>query len=99
MEQTVITQGDIKEELVKLAPFHHNIELPHGLRTFLPELSQRQVEQTRLANLVKHAFPTLRQMFGGSFDGLRILDVACNCGGFSFEAAKSGADYVLGIDL
>ncbi len=31
--------------------------------------------------------------------GKRVLDVACNCGGFSVEAAKLNSEYVLGIDL
>jgi tRNA (mo5U34)-methyltransferase len=36
---------------------------------------------------------------GGSLDGKRVLDIACNCGGFSVEAARRGSEYVLGIDL
>jgi tRNA (mo5U34)-methyltransferase len=32
------------------------------------------------------------------FKGLRVLDVACNAGFWSLQAANSGAEYVLGID-
>ncbi|MBW2072029.1 MAG: DUF1698 domain-containing protein [Deltaproteobacteria bacterium] len=94
-----ITAEDIRNELIRLAPFHHDIELPYGLRTHLPELSRRSVERTRLRTLVNHAFPSLLGVFGGSLQGLRVLDVGCNCGGFSFEAIKNGAAYVLGIDV
>jgi SAM-dependent methyltransferase len=52
----------------------------------------------RVWELTTHAFPALLDACGGSLEGLRVLDVACNCGGFSVEASKQGADYVLGVD-
>ncbi len=94
-----MTKKEIEDELQKLAPFHHNVELPYGLRTHIPELSQRELERTRLPNLVKHVWPSLLNVCGGTLRGKRVLDVACNCGGFSIEALKSGADFVLGIDI
>ncbi len=48
---------------------------------------------------MKHAFPSLIEACGGSLKGKRVLDVACNCGGFSVEAAKLGSEYVLGVDI
>jgi SAM-dependent methyltransferase len=94
-----MTEQEIKDELRRLGPFHHDVELPFGLRTHVPELSRREVERTRLPNLVKHVWPSLLETCGGSLRAQRVLDVACNCGGFSIEAIKSGADYVLGIDV
>jgi SAM-dependent methyltransferase len=94
-----MTEQEIREGLRCLAPFHHNVELPYGLRTHIPGLSRRKLEYTRLASLVKHAFPSLLQLCGGSLQGRRVLDVGCNCGGFSVEAAQRGAEYVLGIDV
>ena len=94
-----MTEGEIRETIRRLAPFHHDVALPFGLRTHVPELSRREVERTRLPSFIQHAWPSLLEACGGSLDGLRVLDVACNCGGFAVEAAKSGADYVLGIDL
>jgi SAM-dependent methyltransferase len=38
------------------------------------------------------------EVCGGSLKGKRILDVACNCGGFSVEAVRRGAEYVFGFD-
>jgi tRNA (mo5U34)-methyltransferase len=49
--------------------------------------------------LVNHAFPPLLDAFGGSLGGKRVLDIACNCGGFSVEAARLGSAFVLGIDI
>src|SRR4051794_29086400 len=92
------TAKELQQEIRRLAPFHHRIELPHGLSTYVPELSRREVEHSRVDTLVAHAFPALTQACGGTLRGKRVLDVACNCGGFSVEAAKLGASSVLGFD-
>jgi tRNA (mo5U34)-methyltransferase len=84
-----MTEAELRSELERLAPFHHEIDLPFGLRT----QGDRDLDHIRLRNLRERLWPRL------SLDGQRVLDVACNCGGFSFEAAKSGASYVLGIDI
>src|SRR5262245_19534323 len=97
--EVMMTEQTIKGELQRLAPFHHDVELPYGLRTHVPEVSRREVERTRVPNLVKHLWPALLEACGGSLRGQRVLDLACNCGGFSMAAARSGADYVLGIDI
>ena len=97
--RTNLTEQEIRDEVNRLAPFHHNVELPYGLRTHVPGLSRRPLETTRLPNLVKHAFPALIEACGGSLRGKRVLDVACNCGGFSVQAAKLDSEYVLGIDV
>jgi SAM-dependent methyltransferase len=97
--EATMTEQAIRSEVHRLAPFHHDVELPHGLRTHVPERSNRELERTRLPNLVKHLWPSMLEVCGGSLRRQRVLDVACNCGGFSVQAAKSGADYVLGIDI
>jgi SAM-dependent methyltransferase len=97
--QMSLTEEELKQEIHRLAPFHHRVELPHGLTTYVSQMSHRPLEYTRLSNLVRHAFPALLKVCGGSLQGRRVLDVACNCGGFSVEAAKLGADYVLGFDV
>ena len=94
-----LRKEDIEREVRRLAPFHHDIDLPFGLRTYLPDVSRQERERTRLATLVDHVWPSLMAECGGSLKGLRVLDVACNCGGFSVHAARSGADYVLGFDV
>jgi tRNA (mo5U34)-methyltransferase len=62
----------------RLAPFHHDIELAPGIRTYVPELARREFEKTRLQSLLDHAWPTLLAATGGSLVGKRVLDVACN---------------------
>ena len=52
-----------------------------------------------MASILRHGWPQLLQSCGGSLKGRRVLDIACNCGGFAVEAIKAGADYALGIDV
>jgi len=85
-----MTREELVAGLEALSPFLHKVDLPHGLST---------TPHTRLANAVDHIWPRMLKHFGGSLEGLRVLDLACNCGGFSFEAAKSGASEVFGIDI
>lgn len=94
-----MTKQEIENEIKRLSPFHHKVDLPYELSTYDPELSIRHRETTRLDSLTRHAFPELLKVCGGSLEGKRILDVACNCGGFSVEAANNGAEYVLGFDV
>ena len=96
MDDGQLDKEALLRQIRRLAPWHHDVELPFGLRTVS---GRRPVDQTRLTDLVRYAWPSLLDACGGSLRGKRVLDVACTCGGFSIEAARSGADYVLGIDV
>lgn len=93
-----MTKQEIEGEIRRLAPFHHNLQLPYGLQTAPPETRTRR-QPPRVENLSHHAFPGLIEVCGGSLDGMRVLDLACNSGGLSVGASRLGADYVLGIDI
>jgi tRNA (mo5U34)-methyltransferase len=45
-----------------------------------------------------HIFPALLSMTGGSLTGKTVLDVGCNCGFWSLQARRLGAESVLGIE-
>jgi SAM-dependent methyltransferase len=92
-------KAELQAEVERLAPFHHAIDLPYGLSTYLPSVSRQERERTRMQTLLDHAWPSILKACGGTLSGKRVLDIACNCGGFSAHAAKAGADYVLGIDI
>ncbi|MDX1500784.1 MAG: methyltransferase domain-containing protein [Thermoanaerobaculia bacterium] len=93
-----MTAEEIRDGIARLGPFFHNVELPYGLRTWDPETAQRPLERVRVADLRSLVWPLVLERFGG-FENLRVLDVACNAGGFSVEAARSGAAEVVGIDI
>ncbi len=80
----------IPKELQKMTPFFHDIDLGDGFNT-APEIY-------RMRNAIQLFFPALLKLFGGTLNGLRILDVGCNCGGFSFEASKYKPKEIVGID-
>jgi tRNA (mo5U34)-methyltransferase len=94
-----MTRDEMLTQLNGLAPFLHRVNLPHGLNTHDPKGTGQPEGRLRTQNLIDFVWPRLLSHFGGSFKGLRVLDIACNCGGFSFEAAKSGAADVYGIDV
>ena len=89
----------MEAQLAELAPFHHAIELPFGLSTYDAATARHDRERTRLRSLIDHLWPRMLEAHGGSLAGLRVLDIACNCGGFAIEAARAGAAEVVGIDV
>lgn len=97
--RTKLSQQEVEDELAALAPFHHAIDLPFGLSTYDKAIARHDRERTRLQSLTDHLWPALMAAYGGSLAGLRVLDIACNCGGFAFEAARAGAAEVVGIDV
>jgi tRNA (mo5U34)-methyltransferase len=88
-----MTEEQIREGIRELAPFRHAIDLPYGLNTF-QDNSAGEGHNNRVRR-----WPALLEACGGSIEGLSVLDVACNCGGWSVEAARSGAKRVLGFDV
>lgn len=94
-----MTRDEMQTKLEELSPFLHRVRLPHGLNTHDPKRTGTLRGRQRTRNLVSFVWSDLLSHFGGSFKGLRVLDIACNCGGFSLEAAKSGAAEVYGIDV
>jgi 2-polyprenyl-3-methyl-5-hydroxy-6-metoxy-1,4-benzoquinol methylase len=80
----------IPEVLKDLAPYYHDIALGPGEST--------APGQSRVADALEMFFPPTLAACGGTFAGKRILDLGCNCGGFSIAALRHGAKEVVGID-
>jgi 2-polyprenyl-3-methyl-5-hydroxy-6-metoxy-1,4-benzoquinol methylase len=82
------TRDKIVEVLDFLAPWNHNIALPHGVYTAgRDEYYPAHREMMRV----------VAERLGEEFTGRRIVDIGCLEGYFSIECALRGAD-VLGID-
>jgi tRNA (mo5U34)-methyltransferase len=94
-----LSQPELEAEVRRLGPFHHGVDLPHGVSTQSRETIRGKGEFNRMRDLQVGAWPTIVEHFGGSLAGQRVLDVGCNCGGFSVRAARDGAEYVLGVDV
>lgn len=95
---TRISKEALQASIERLAPFHHAIDLPYGLSTYVPTASRQNRERTRMKTLLDHAWASTLEACGGTLEGKRVLDIACNCGGFAVQYARAGAEHVLGID-
>lgn len=80
----------VPPELVPLAPFDHDIDLGDKYNTSL--------NSYRIRNATGMFFPPLLKLCGGTLRNKTVLDLACNCGGFSFVANRFGAKKIIGID-
>lgn len=94
-----LSKSEIEAEVDRLGPFHHGIDLPFGLSTQTDKTVRGKGERNRMPDLLAAAWPATRDLLGGSLEGRSVLDVGCNCGGFSVHAARDGAERVLGIDV
>lgn len=85
---------DLNQEMVNnLGPWVYQFEITKGIYTD-PDNKENsnRPEEHHLPYLATH-------LFGGSFEGLRILDLGCNFGHFSFKALELGAKEVVGVEL
>jgi tRNA (mo5U34)-methyltransferase len=98
---TTATEAELRAEILRLGPWHHDIEIAPGIRTgapvppgtYAPELGKPTVIRTDfLAQLYTDVYP-------GGLAGRSMLDCACNAGGFLFNAAQNGAGRSFGFDV
>ena len=79
----------LREEVARLAPWYHNIDLGGGIRTapdhFLGDYPRFKFER------FAHALPA-------DLTGKSVLDIGCNAGFYSVEMKRRGARRVVGID-
>jgi tRNA (mo5U34)-methyltransferase len=98
-ESPILAEQEIRDRIKELAPFHHYVDLPYGLNTFLCNEPNQNGNRRRMSMVIDHGWPALLKACGGSLDGLRVLDVACNSGGYSVYATRTGAREVVGFDV
>ena len=79
----------LRGEVERLAPWFHNIDLGHGIRT-APDHFLGDYPSTKFKHFA-HAVPA-------DLTGKTVLDIGCNAGFYSVEMARRGAARVLGID-
>ncbi len=87
--QPISVNGQFQAEIDALAPWFHNLHLPHGVQT-APDHALGDFPAFKWQQLATHLPADLH--------GWRILDIGCNAGYYTFELARRGGD-VLGIDV
>lgn len=87
------TAEAIREQVASFPYWHYAFDLGYGIVT-----QPGHGDANRQAQRLAHLFPPLLHLSGGSLHGLTVLDAGCNQGFWSIEAAKAGAQSVLGMD-
>ena len=87
------TAEAIRQQVEAVSYWHYAFDLGHGIVT-RPGHGDSRRQAQRLAYL----FPPLLHLTGGTLRGLTVLDVGCNQGFWSLEAAQAGAEAVLGLE-
>jgi tRNA (mo5U34)-methyltransferase len=87
-----MTRRELAEEVERLRPWFHAIELPHGVRT------KRESAGTEPADHPAGTWEVVRRHLPPDLAGKSVLDVGCNAGFYSVQAKRLGAARVLGID-
>lgn len=94
---TPLSSDQIREGIAKFPHWNWHWDLGPGNVVWPCDRREVATQQLR----VDHVFQSLTGIFGGAdqpLNGLRVLDIGCNEGLFSFAAKRLGASSVLGIE-
>jgi tRNA (mo5U34)-methyltransferase len=94
VNRSTSSTAQLKDEIVKLGPWHLAIDVT-------PEVSTRvwaEAAGQSLASPRENFQRTLRSIYPGGLEGRSVLDCGCNSGGYSFWAKELGAGRCFGFD-
>jgi tRNA (mo5U34)-methyltransferase len=84
-----MTPDTLRAEVGRLAPWFHNIDLGHGIRTAPDHF---------LGDYPSFKFARFADALPADMTGKSVLDIGCNAGFYAIEMKRRGAARVLGID-
>ena len=92
------------EEIKKLAPWHHDIQITEEFSTglvFSPEriLQPGENDGVSLISPEKRFHRIANGLYPDGMQGIRFLDCACNGGAYCFMARQLGAERSVGFDV
>jgi tRNA (mo5U34)-methyltransferase len=99
-----VDRTQLKDEIVKLGPWHLDIEVVPGLttRAWFEEaghVTDPEHGNTHFQNPAPRFKEMLEALYPGGLEGRAMLDCACNCGGYLFWARELGAGRCFGFDV
>src|SRR5689334_24513482 len=83
---------DISNQIQKLGPWFHRIDLGGGCVTKTESVSSEPPDHPR------PTWESVQRLVPTELSGQTVLDVGCNAGFYSIEMKRRGAARVLGID-
>jgi SAM-dependent methyltransferase len=93
------SRAELEAEVTRLEPWTQAFALDHGVTTMPGEKLLRDVHHSR-ANVRRDLITgTMTELLGDELATSTVLDIGCNSGFFSFDAADRGAMHVDGLDL
>lgn len=87
------TEQEAEAILRRVEYWHYPFELPWGTTT---PAKRRHGDRHQLRR--DHFIAPLVESYGGSLAGKRVLDLGCCQGYWTFEAARAGASFAVGLD-
>jgi SAM-dependent methyltransferase len=90
-----LTGSEIDE---KIASYYWHYPFVFGDRVVEASFAPGRGTKIRDYKRFVHFMPTVLEQLGGSFKGMNVLDLGCNCGYWSIQARLLGADHVLGVE-
>jgi tRNA (mo5U34)-methyltransferase len=87
-----LTRQELAEQVERLRPWFHAIELPHGVWT------KRESAGTEPADHPAGTWEVVRRHLPPDLAGKSVLDVGCGAGFYSVQAKRLGAARVVGVD-
>jgi tRNA (mo5U34)-methyltransferase len=87
-----LTRQELAEQVERLRPWFHAIELPHGVWT------KRESAGTEPADHPAGTWEFVRRCLPPDLAGQSVLDVGCGAGFYSVQAKRLGAARVVGVD-
>jgi len=86
-------QEQIRQKIASFPRWHYQFDLAGNLT---PIFREKWIIRHRERK--RYFFDPVVDLCGGSLKGKRVLDLGCNAGFWSLNAAEAGADFVLGVD-
>ena len=92
---TNMTRQQLLDKIGSFEYWHYPFDLGDGVSVG-PTEKYNATEKPQLRDFI---WPAVLRLCGGSLKGMRVLDVGCNAGFWSLQAHRSGASYVMGVDV
>jgi SAM-dependent methyltransferase len=104
MKRERTRRRQLEDEIMRLAPWHLDVEATAGLSTAisrLPSTANEDASGARVSFISPRDYfsALVRRIYPRGLEGRTVLDAACNCGGYLFWARELGAGRCFGFDV